>query len=99
MTTEANKDLLIESFLFVTPCTSGMAAGIRCTPHQVQLRENQMIANIQLKNLLLNLDEAVADGREADIHDLGEELASMTNELISDSIVEYMTNVYCDFSI
>ena len=58
-----------------------------------------MIANIQLKNLLPNLDEAVADGREADIHDLGEELASMTNELISDSIVEYMTNVYCDFSI
>ena len=58
-----------------------------------------MTANIQLKNLLRNLDEAVADGREADIHDLGEELASMTNELISDSIVEYMTNVYCDFSI
>ena len=56
-----------------------------------------MTANIQLKNLLLNLDEAVADGREADIHDLGEELASMTNELISDSIIEYMTNVYCDF--
>ena len=55
-----------------------------------------MIANIQLKNLLLNLDEAVADGREADIQDLGEQLASMTNELISDSIVEYMTNVYCD---
>ena len=58
-----------------------------------------MTANIQLKNLLLNLDEAVADGREADIHDLGKELASMTNELISDSIVEYMTNVYCDFSL
>ena len=58
-----------------------------------------MIANIQLKNLLLNLDEAVADGREADIRDLGEELASMTNELISDSIVEYMTNVYCDFPL
>ena len=58
-----------------------------------------MTADIQLKNLLLNLDEAVADGREVDIHDLGEELASMTNELISDSIVEYMTNVYCDFSI
>ena len=58
-----------------------------------------MIANIQLKNLLLNLDEAVTDGREADIHDLGEELVSMTNEQISDSIVEYMTNVYCDFSI
>ena len=69
------------------------------TPQQVKLMENQMIANIQLKNLLLNLDEAVADGREADIHDLGEELASMTNELISDSIVEYMTNVYGDFSI
>ena len=58
-----------------------------------------MTADIQLKNLLLNLDEAVSDGREADIHDLGEELASMTSELISDSIVEYMTNVYCDFSI
>lgn len=58
-----------------------------------------MTADIQLKNLLLNLDEAVADGREADIHDLGDELASMTNEQISDSIVEYMTNVYCDFSI
>ena len=58
-----------------------------------------MIANIQLKNLLLNLGEAVADGREADIHGLGEELASMTNELTSDSIVEYMTNVYCDFSL
>ena len=55
-----------------------------------------MTANIQLKNLLLNLDEAVAEGREADIHDLGEELASMTNELISDSIVEYITTVYCD---
>ena len=55
-----------------------------------------MTANIQLKNLLLNLDEAVADGREADIHDLGEQLASMTNELISDSIVEYITTVYCD---
>lgn len=58
-----------------------------------------MIADIQLKNLLMNLDEAVADGREADIHDLGKELASMTNELISESIVEYMTDVYCDFSI
>ena len=58
-----------------------------------------MTADIQLKNLLLNLDEAVADGREADIHDLGEELASMTSELLSDSIIEYMTNVYCDFSI
>lgn len=58
-----------------------------------------MTANIQLKNLLLNLDEAVADGREDDIHDLGEELASMTNELISDSIVEYMTDVYCDLSL
>jgi hypothetical protein len=58
-----------------------------------------MTADIQLKNLLLNLVEAVVDGREADIHDLGEELASMTNELISDSIVEYMTNVYCDFSL
>ena len=55
-----------------------------------------MTANSQLKNLLLNLDEAVADGREADIHDLGEQLASMTNELISDSIVEYITTVYCD---
>ena len=55
-----------------------------------------MTADIQLKNLLLNLDEAVADGREADIHDLGEQLASMTNELISDSIVEYITTVYCD---
>ena len=58
-----------------------------------------MTADIQLKNLLLNLDEAVADGCEADIHYLGEELTSMTTELISDSIVEYMTNVYCDFSI
>ena len=58
-----------------------------------------MTADIQLKNLLLNLDEAVADGREADIHDLGEELASMTNELLSDSIIEYMISVYCDFSI
>ena len=58
-----------------------------------------MTADIQLKNLLLNLDEAVADGREADIHNLGEELASMTNELLSDSIIEYMTDVYCDFSI
>ena len=58
-----------------------------------------MTADIQLKNLLLNLDEAVADGREADIHDLGEELASMTSELLSDSIIEYMTDVYCDFSI
>ena len=58
-----------------------------------------MTADIQLKNLLLNLDEAVADGREADIHDLGKELASMTSELLSDSIIEYMTDVYCDFSI